>query len=195
MASIDEDCELNRSRSSKIGEGVERCSHGPSGEEDIIDEEDNATFYVDGNLRRRFGHHGSQVKVVAVERNVERTFWDLGTGDAFELEGEPVGQGHTAALETDDDDSVKGTMAFDDFMRHSGEGSADAVSTQNFANSSRWLRSRCHSIRFTVRHCSPRRSGLTGPASRPLQTSSATAHPARLTQLVEPSSPRSRGGR
>jgi hypothetical protein len=137
MPPIDQHGEFYRSRTTEIREGIQRSSHGATSEEDIVNQQDNPTFDVNGNLRRRFGHHGTQVEVVTVEGDIKRTFGDRRTGDASKFEGESIREGHPAALEADDDQSVEGSMAFDDFVRHSGEGSADTVSAQDFADSCR----------------------------------------------------------
>ncbi len=122
MAPVDEDGELHRAGAAEVAEGVERGADGAAGEEDVVDEDDEAAVeVVTGDLGAADRAGGLHPQVVAVHGDVEGTDRDLRAGDLFELGGQPAGQVHTAGGDAEEHHVVGALGAFDDLVGDTGQ--------------------------------------------------------------------------
>ncbi|CAM5486723.1 hypothetical protein STANM309S_04807 [Streptomyces tanashiensis] len=123
VAAVDEDRELDGARVADVAEGVEGgARHGASGEEHVVDEDDEAAVdAVTGDLGAADGVGRLQPQVVPVHGDVEGTDRDLGAGDRFELLGEPAGEEDATGGDAEEDHVVGALGALDDLVGDAGE--------------------------------------------------------------------------
>ena len=131
VTTVHEDGESDRARASVIDERIHRRADGAAGEEDVVDEDDNAV--VDGERDLRLTHHrrvADARQVVAVERDIDRAERKI---DAFvRAYGLTDPRGERVATRADADDREKGKIALtlDDLVRDPGNGAADVVARE-----------------------------------------------------------------
>jgi len=131
MAAIDQRRQLNSRRPPERADRIHRRPDGTAGEEDVIDEDDDAV--VDRKRDLRLTHHrrvADARQVVAVERDIDRAERKI---DAFvRAYGLANPRGERVATRADADDREKGkiALALDDLVRDPRDGPPDIVRTE-----------------------------------------------------------------
>src|SRR5262245_28869591 len=134
MPAIHEDNQLNASRSAEIDERIEGCARRPARVQHIVYEENLA--FIDGE--RNFGATHERLRsdrvphqIVAIERDVEGTGRNVGSGNLPQAACEPPSQMISARTHPDQGQIVNTSIALQDFVCDSGEGAADPVRIHN----------------------------------------------------------------
>jgi hypothetical protein len=128
MSAVHEHRQSDGARAAVVDERVHRGSDRPAGEEDIVNEHDDAA--IDGERDLGFADHRrvpDARQVVAVERDVDRAKWDI---DALVRLDRRLDAGRErVATRADPDDGEKGEVAItlDDLMRDPRDRSSDVV--------------------------------------------------------------------
>ena len=131
MTAVDQHRELDGVWSSQVVQGVHCGAHGPTGVEDIVDENDVAARHVDGyRSRRYFGRVHFHVQVVAVHGDVQLAQGRLAALDLGDGAGDAAGEGNAASVSAHEHDSVGAAVSLDDFMGDAGQGPPHVVGVQ-----------------------------------------------------------------
>ena len=167
VAPVDHDGELDGPGAAEVVQRVEGGPDGAAGEEDVVDQHDDAPGQVDRDVGHRLGQHRAQPDVVAVEGHVERA--DLERHVALDLAedlGHPRGQGHAAGLQADQHDVLDAAVALDDLVRHPRQGPLDVGGSEDLGVGHEHAPEGSRMTALAFGHCSSCRVGLTGPTSR-----------------------------
>ena len=139
MPSVDEHGKLHRPGAPVLADGVERGPHRATGEQHIVYEHHGGAPQVDGDVGPPGRDDGPQPDVVPIHRDVEapdrhRPF------DAGDLDAETLGQPHAAALQPEQHQRVESAVtgvAFEDLVRHAGDGPPHVILAEHQARGSR----------------------------------------------------------
>jgi hypothetical protein len=122
-ATVDEDRETDRARTSVMHQCIESRPNRPSGMHDFVDEDDALAIHVERNLALVFDD-AMPISIVSKGTDVERTARDRGALDLSHCEREPLGDVKAAAQDSDDDEILRSLIALENFVSHPAEGSA-----------------------------------------------------------------------
>jgi len=117
MPSIRDDQQLNDSGSAEVDDGVERCTNGSAGVEDIVDEDDARTSDSKGKVGLA-DHRAweSFERVVAIEGDVDHAERDVRTSIDVETFLQPFGNGDTPGMDADQGNVLKRWMRLTDLF-------------------------------------------------------------------------------
>ena len=131
MAAVDDHCELDGARPAELGERVERRPHRATGEQHVVDEDDDATADVDRHLGRTERLHRPQADVVAVEGDVERAHGHRDALEALDRGGESPRDRQPPRVEADEHDTVGAVVALHDLVGDAGVRAAQVVGVED----------------------------------------------------------------
>ena len=128
MATVDQDREAYRAGTPVVDQGVHRSADRAAGEENIVDEHDDAA--VDGERDLRLAYHRrvpDTRQVVAVESDIDRAQRDQGAFVGADGGLDACRERVAACANADDGESGEIAIALDDLVRDPRDGSADIV--------------------------------------------------------------------
>ncbi|GAB3690627.1 hypothetical protein GCM10028793_08180 [Nocardiopsis oceani] len=132
VAPVDEDGELDRARAPEVAEGVEGGANGAAGEEDVVDEDDDAVVEAaGGDLRLAEGPCGGQAEVVAVHRDVEGSDGDAEVLDPPDALGKALRERYAARGDTEEGDVFAALGALEDLVGDAGQCPVDLVAVED----------------------------------------------------------------
>src|SRR5439155_15468273 len=129
---IDQDHEGDTTRPTKVGQLVQRGAHGAAGVQHVVDDDDVLALDIDGNPR--LPHERSRpnrLQVVAIERDVERPLRDARLVALGDARHETRRELDTAALNSDNDETIRSVVQLDDLVGHTPERSIDGSGVEN----------------------------------------------------------------
>jgi hypothetical protein len=134
MAAVDQHGELDARRPPVIEESVDRGPHRAPGEEDVVDQDDRATVWLEVEVRAvndRLRAGFAPGNVVAVKGDVEVAKRDLRASELANEGVQPTGDHGSPRVYSNERYGTRSRVLFDDLVRDPDESPAQVITIED----------------------------------------------------------------
>ena len=128
MASIDQNRQADACRPPQVADGVQGGANRPAREQDVIHEHDLGSVDVKRDLgASQHGPPRDVFEIVAIERDVDRTDFDILPEQPLQLLSQPLGEGNPARSNAHQAKRHPGAARVGELASHRGDQTIDFV--------------------------------------------------------------------